>query len=374
MSNIAQLRKVVRGLLQIDFPGIVRHALLNNSTPVEFDELFDALFLQAANNARKFAELSHDFQCAEVSLEGVIPVDGKGISWDNLTDPDEDDSVASLRSMTAFHVVLDDKSETPVNCKRKSFLAKREYDRKIRRTHDQNYPTNHEYSIPAEMFHHRRRFYCDPVPTTPIEIRVDGYKWFPDYADSTTVTATGYDVTLIGAPSVIHAELQPILVQGRPFYAVGPYSLNEFGYPNLPEPGDNAERFILYWDNEYWDISYYPNGYDSIGVDALSCQIQVDSPLPPESGYIPDIATLVPFTDIASIPVDDLTDYFLLHGFAYMQWATVVELNHLIQRFVPRQEGSIGPPTKERDVQLALLINNDVYATESGDYHDIRDE
>lgn len=57
---------------------------------------------------------------------------------------------------------------------------------------------------------------------------------------------------------------------------------------------------------------------------------------------------------------------FLQYGFEYMQWATVVEANHLFQTFVPRQEGSLPPPIKERDDALRRLIDWDVYQYESG--------
>lgn len=70
--------------------------------------------------------------------------------------------------------------------------------------------------------------------------------------------------------------------------------------------------------------------------------------------------------------VDDTsTDWFLDRGFAYMQWATICELNHMLLKFVPRQEGTLAPPEKNRDLALESLIVVDSYSTEGGIYHDL---
>lgn len=69
------------------------------------------------------------------------------------------------------------------------------------------------------------------------------------------------------------------------------------------------------------------------------------------------------FSDYTS---DSDTDFFTDKGQDYMLHAVAVELNRLAQRWVPRQEGSLAPPTKERDLALATLIQQDVMMTESG--------
>lgn len=66
------------------------------------------------------------------------------------------------------------------------------------------------------------------------------------------------------------------------------------------------------------------------------------------------------FTDVS-----DVSD-FITYGYEFMQWATIVELNHLLQTFVPRQEGGLNPPVKERDDALRRFIEWDVYQTEAG--------
>ena len=63
------------------------------------------------------------------------------------------------------------------------------------------------------------------------------------------------------------------------------------------------------------------------------------------------------------------TDWFLKHGYAYMQWAAIVETNHLLQTFVPRQEGSLSPPEQMREREFAALREHDCYASDGGIYH-----
>lgn len=46
---------------------------------------------------------------------------------------------------------------------------------------------------------------------------------------------------------------------------------------------------------------------------------------------------------------------WLFHGAMYLQWATVVQLNHIFKGFVFRQEGNLPPPEKLRDEGLDAM-------------------
>lgn len=52
-------------------------------------------------------------------------------------------------------------------------------------------------------------------------------------------------------------------------------------------------------------------------------------------------------------------DWILEDGFDTLQWAALCEVNHLVQHFVARQEGTIPPPESSRDTSLASLIDWD---------------
>jgi len=61
---------------------------------------------------------------------------------------------------------------------------------------------------------------------------------------------------------------------------------------------------------------------------------------------------------------DTYTDLFTEHGHDYLKWATIVEVNHLMKEFVPRQEGNLSPHKAFADEALAALISWDEYIVE----------
>jgi hypothetical protein len=68
---------------------------------------------------------------------------------------------------------------------------------------------------------------------------------------------------------------------------------------------------------------------------------------------------------------DEDTDYFLTRGFEFMQWQCIVELNHMLLKFVPRQEGSLAPPTQARDMAFENLLVADSYSVNGSIWHDL---
>lgn len=55
------------------------------------------------------------------------------------------------------------------------------------------------------------------------------------------------------------------------------------------------------------------------------------------------------------------TDFIMEHGFDFLLWQSVIEVNHLLQKFIPRQEGALAPPTTSRDEALSSIILLDSY-------------
>lgn len=70
---------------------------------------------------------------------------------------------------------------------------------------------------------------------------------------------------------------------------------------------------------------------------------------------------------LADYTDDTGTDFIMERGAQFMLWAAVCEVNLLFQTFVYRQEGSLQPPTAERDAALQVLMDWDSYLTSSGD-------
>lgn len=63
---------------------------------------------------------------------------------------------------------------------------------------------------------------------------------------------------------------------------------------------------------------------------------------------------------------DSDTDWFTEHGAEYLQWSSIVELNHRVQVFIPQQEGNIAPPNRMMDAALAALVAYDNFQLEHG--------
>jgi hypothetical protein len=68
---------------------------------------------------------------------------------------------------------------------------------------------------------------------------------------------------------------------------------------------------------------------------------------------------------------DDDTDFFLQRGFEFMQWQAIIEVNHMLLKFIPRQEGTLAAPTQARDIALENLIIMDSYSVAGNIYHDL---
>ncbi len=58
-------------------------------------------------------------------------------------------------------------------------------------------------------------------------------------------------------------------------------------------------------------------------------------------------------------------DFLVEHGFRYLQWAIVCDLNYIFRRFVSRQEGNIPMPQAERDLAWRDLVAWDAYMVDS---------
>lgn len=58
------------------------------------------------------------------------------------------------------------------------------------------------------------------------------------------------------------------------------------------------------------------------------------------------------------------SDVWTTKGAQYLQWATIVQLNHLFKQFLPRQEGNLPPPQTLADAGLQNLITWDIYKYE----------
>jgi hypothetical protein len=347
--NLEQLKTAVFGYLQVTFPGVDRHALLSNGTTTDSLERIETLFVQAANNARRHAELRHDWQCAEVTLEGAIPTDQSGLSWDAMTN--EEGTPVSLRQIRFVYVVDDEGAMMPVTVVKKSRAAKVKFDKKKVRPHDYH----GDSSYPAKIVHWARRFYTDPSnDVEAVNLVVEGYGDLPNY-DPFGV------LNLVNSTA---ADFGGLELKGS--------------WRKLPTMNDGKPQYVQYEADGFtikatinW-LAGVVNAWRIIaGIYIIDNESDVATPDLVYLDWIrSDLITVVPLTFVPY----NVSDYFLTRGFNYMMYATIVELNMLIQRFVFRQEGTVQPPIKERDEALEMLIRDDVSSTEGGDWSDLDDE
>jgi hypothetical protein len=59
------------------------------------------------------------------------------------------------------------------------------------------------------------------------------------------------------------------------------------------------------------------------------------------------------------------SDFFLLYGASYLQWEIIIELNYFFKTFVPRQEGNLASPEKQRDAAWQAFLEWDSYLVDS---------
>lgn len=65
--------------------------------------------------------------------------------------------------------------------------------------------------------------------------------------------------------------------------------------------------------------------------------------------------------DADTLELDEAPDFLFNEGATWMQWTILSELNYLFKIWVPRTEGNLSPPEKERDVAWRNLIVWDTY-------------
>ena len=70
--------------------------------------------------------------------------------------------------------------------------------------------------------------------------------------------------------------------------------------------------------------------------------------------------------DLAGTPV---TDTWTKYAAQYIQWASIVQINHLFKSFVFRQEGNLTPPDKLAEAGLASFVEWDAYRLEQNRRH-----
>lgn len=101
-------------------------------------------------------------------------------------------------------------------------------------------------------------------------------------------------------------------------------------------------------------------------VDSTQCLLLQGRTLTPNwVGTAPVLVELTGLRWMEAYTLDNpsATDFLLTDGFDFMMWQTILELNYIVQIYVPRVDGSLPPPEKARNEAWGGLLVNDAFAT-----------
>jgi hypothetical protein len=174
-----------------------------------------------------------------------------------------------------------------------------------------------------------------------------------------TATVTGTDLSAFnGIKEVIAISSTRADGQQRPL---------SFAQSDVPLERD---RYAQELSDEYSTEYRYPSDAQRLNQGVSASIIQRRGSL---YVYPTDVTSTEPLAvtleaygwlrDYTTEDLSDVTasDFFIEHGFQYMQWGIVCELNYIFQRFVPRQEGVLGSPENLRESAWRDLILWDTY-------------
>jgi hypothetical protein len=134
------------------------------------------------------------------------------------------------------------------------------------------------------------------------------------------------------------------------------------------------ERTELEFSDNLWPTFRYPSDADLRARGTASTVIQRGRKLFIYPGFIDSVDNQVSLTiegygwlaNYGSIGVvTEPEDFMVEFGLDYLKWAIICELNKMFGTFVPRQEGNLPEPVKERDDAFRELVIWDSYQVDS---------
>ncbi len=136
------------------------------------------------------------------------------------------------------------------------------------------------------------------------------------------------------------------------------------------------ERTELEFSDNLWPTNRYPSDADLLARGTASSMIQRGRTLYIYPGFTETASdTSVDVTiegfgwlkDYIVVDPDapEPEDFIVDKGSSYLKWAIICDLNTTFQKFVPRQEGNLPPPEKQRDAAFQRLLLWDSYQVDS---------
>ena len=153
----------------------------------------------------------------------------------------------------------------------------------------------------------------------------------------------------------------------------GTYIPLDFTRADIPV---ERERTELEFSDNLWPSNRYPSDADLLARGTASSIVQRGHTLFLYPGFTEaasDTAVDLTIEGFAWLPeyaevdpaASEPEDFIVAHGYAFLQWAIICELNQIFQKFVPRQEGGLPPPEKQRDAAWQRLLVWDSYQVDA---------
>lgn len=314
-ATYLDLENIVLAYLQQTLP--INDPFVGNVSSEDRLVVIKNCILRGANNARKWIEKKNNWVRNEVVADISIPA-GEWVELAGLTDT-MTGKMFRMNTLTEIYHMTDGKQACePFPLAHYRTLSKMQTKfAYLNRVHATVW--NNKISLVAPQ-------------NKAYDFRLYGYRWLDDYYAQNMYSVNGADVPdYNGNYYVVGTENERIVAtrDGVPYTGSEP---------------------ALWYDSDRWFL---------MGVSPVNWRSAFTSVLTPDlvpAWTSPDGAT---GTITVTPGVAEINDWILTDGFDVLQWATICEVNHLIQTFVPRQEGSLPPPTASRDDALMTLLDWD---------------
>lgn len=325
--TLAQLKKVVAAYLGTTTADLTRDSL--------------DLFLVAANNVRKEAELIHSFELARVS--GTLSIDG--VTGGGLANVAFDSGLGT-ESYTVSGTLSPDL--TGVYLRQGSFNGFPLY---IYDPGDVSVARFLYYNAGSETY---------AFATTLSEGNIAFGAWLKT-PDSTTAAGSYSPTGGSTGTGTVTSTTTPLYVGIKELVAIQRTNASNFLEPLDFTTSDIAiqrERDAIELCDQYGFERRYPSDRSLLWNQGDRTLVLRNNtlyiyPIPTiVSGDTLDV-TIEAFAFLADYTASDLLatterDFFLSHGHQYMQWGCICEMNYLLQKFVQRQEGVLSPPEQKK--------------------------
>lgn len=306
------------------------------------------LFLSAANQVRRFAELHHDFEFQRtlVTLDVNGTTGGSLLDVENYYDKDQGVDIKTIIDVGLFDT---DGNLRPVRWDTATSSLR---GGDLERLAIPRHPTDAQAITPwlgrlSRFVFVGNQVFAFPLSTTgsseTFHLGLEVYNFSPDWVGTRSITVSG--TTGSTDPNGVYTQAGRYL--DAPFYLKSTV----------------GDMYALYYTGSQWRVSL-ASEIASGSTDYLSAA--GDSSDAPTTGWTRHGG----FTGTISVAfsnssdVDTLSDIWLTKGEQYIQWGTIVQLNALYKNFVFRTEGNLPPPTDQRDAGLQALIEWDSYKLE----------